>query len=503
VTSAAYRLSTSWLAAPLAVLLALGQGALAEEKQPAGVSGDRPNIIVILADDLGYSDLGAQGVRRDVRTPNLDRMAAEGVRCSAGYATAPQCTPSRAGLLTGRYQQRFGLESNPEGPLAREEVTIAERLQAAGYTCGMVGKWHLDPNAKSASWAAKHLTSGGKRSKRVEVPQKLRLQYSPHAQGFQEFFDGTRQGYWANFDLAGQPLAPGGQSVRDGRFRIDVQSDAAVKFIERSAEQPFFLYLAYFAPHVPLEATAEYLARFPEPMANRRRHALAMISAMDDGVGRILQTLKERQLDENTLIVFASDNGAPLKLDKEDVPVEDPGGAWDGSLNEPWVGEKGMLSEGGIRVPFVWRFPGKLPAGKVYPHAISTLDIAATAVALAGLEKDTALDGVNVLAHLSGCNSEPPHEALYWRFQNQAAIRRGNWKYLQLANGRQFLFDLSSDAHEHANLLSEQPDVARELREKLAGWAAELQPPGLPSRQLNPQERNWYDFYFPQAGTPQ
>lgn len=408
-----------------------------------------PNIIVVFADDLGYADVGAQRVVNDVRTPHLDRLAAEGVRCTAGYVTAPQCTPSRAGLITGRYQQRFGLDSIPDGPLPLEETTIAERLRPAGYTCGMVGKWHLEPTSLCKTWAAKHLpNTPTNRRGHLEIPQAIAREYYPGQQGFDEFFVGTRVGYWCNFDLEGRSRAPQGEAIRDDRFRVDVQSDAAVSFIERNAKQPFFLYLCYFAPHIPLEATSGYLDRFPSELSNRRRHALAMVSAMDDGVGRILDTLQKHGIDENTLIIFTSDNGAPLKLTKEDLPLDVDGAVWDGSLNDPWVGEKGMLSEGGIRVPYLLRWKGTLPAGLVYSEPVTSLDIAATAANLADLPADAQLDGVNLIPYLKGTLKTQPHDALYWRFWNQAAIRAGKWKYLTLGNGREFLFDLSSDSHE-------------------------------------------------------
>ena len=463
----------------------------------------KPNVIVILADDLGYADVGAQGQVKDVRTPHLDRLAAEGVRCTAGYITAPQCSPSRAGLLTGRYQQRFGLDTIPDNPLPLAEVTLAERLKPAGYVSGMVGKWHLDPNPKSDRWIGENLPPqpAGAKRKDVQIPESARLAYSPAGQGFDEFYRGEIDRYWANFDLAGKDLTRGGEWVKAGdRYRLDVQSDAAVAFVDRHHAKPFFLYVAYYAPHTPLAATKAYLDRFPGEMPERRRHALAMTAAMDDGVGQIVAVLRRHQIDDDTLVLFTSDNGAPLKMTKPDtLPVESDPGGWDGSLNDPWVGEKGMLAEGGVRVPFLlWR-PGTLPAGKVYDEPVSALDLAATATAAAGLPPDPALDGVNLAPYLRGEKLGAPHEALYWRFWTQAAVRAGRWKYLRLSGEREFLFDLGSDAHERKNVLADHPDEAARLKAKLEAWTRNLQPPGLPAGRLNGQERQWYQFYFPTA----
>ncbi len=232
-------------------------------------------------------------------------------------------------------------------------------------------------------------------------------------------------------------------------------------------------------------------------MPQRRRYALAMISAVDDGVGRILNALKHHKIDERTLIIFTSDNGAPLKMTREDrQPVNISTADWDGSLNDPWVGEKGMLSEGGIRVPFLLRWPGKLPAGLVYRQPVISLDIAATANALAGLPPDKRLDGVDLIPFLTGDRAEAPRETLFWRFWDQAAVRAGKWKYLMLGNSTEFLFDLESDQHEHQNLIDQHPQLRDQLHQQLADWCSQLQPPGLPSGQPNVQETAWYRFYF-------
>ncbi len=463
-------------------------------------SGKKPNIIVIFTDDQGWADLGVQGQVDDIKTPNLDRMAAEGVNATAGYISAPQCSPSRAGLITGRYQQEFDFEHIPDGPLPLDQVTLADRLKEAGYVSGMVGKWHLEPNGVSYRWAKKNLPGvEAKPGEHLAIPMKERLRYGPGQRGFDEYFWGELVNYYANYDLKGESLRPEGQGVKDTRFRVDVQTDAALAFIDRNHEKPFFLYLCYFAPHVPLEATAKYLSRFPGEMAERRRYGLAMMSAMDDGVGRILDQLDQYGIEEDTLVVYLSDNGAPLNQSMPDTKPIDTNG-WDGSLNTPWVGEKGMLAEGGIRVPFLLRWKGTLPAGTTYDEPIISLDLAATALAMAGLEQPAEMDGIDLLPYLTEADAAAPERALFWRFWSQSAVREGKWKLLKADGEATFLFDLESDAQETKNLLAEEPEIAKDLEDKLAAWAGGLTPPGLPKTPLNVQEVGWYEYFFGVGG---
>ncbi len=457
---------------------------------------EKPNIIVIFTDDQGYADLGIQGVVDDIRTPHLDQLGKDGVRMTSGYITAPQCIPSRAGLLAGRYQQRFGVDHNGTWPMPLDEILLPQRLQQAGYVTGMVGKWHLDPNHAMESWinenlpelAAKPMNQRGP----ADISADIRKPYYPSERGFMETWYGPMGRYWANFDLEGNSQEYAWRS--DPRFRLDVQSDAAVAFVKRNHDAPFFLYLAYFAPHVPLEATDEYLSRFPGDMPERRRYCLAMMSAIDDGVGQLRKTLEEYEIDENTLIFYISDNGAPTKMIKEDRTLEFKGGAWDGSLNDPLVGEKGMLSEGGIRVPYLLSWPAVLPAGIEYHEAVSSLDVAATALAVAGLEVAPELDGVNLVPYLTGEEKGQPHKYLFWRFWDQTAVRSGNWKFLK-AGEYEFLFNLEASGVESENLISEYPDKAAELKGALEDWASELKEPGVPEGPIS-RERNWYNFYF-------
>ena len=426
-------------------------------------AADKPNVIVIYTDDHGYSDMACQGIQKDLRTPNIDALATAGVRMTSGYVTAPQCVPSRAGLLSGRSQNRFGVESNGQ-PLAgfNAQQTIAERLKTAGYATGMTGKWHLGPENRIVS------------------------------HGFDDVYqkNANRPG-WANFNLDGSDRPPGKEDSQ--LYHLDANSAAACTFIRRHHEEPFFFYCAYRAPHVPLDAPPKYLKRFGGKMPERRRQALAMISAMDDGVGQIMDTLREYDLEENTLIFFIGDNGAPLKIHKLDAPGGGPG--WDGSLNEPLNGEKGMLSEGGIRVPFVVYWKGRFEGGQVYEHPVISLDVAATAVALAGLPADPELDGVNLVPFLTGENKSAPHETLYWRWIAQAAARSGKWKYLR-GGAREYLYNLDDDREETHNLLQDRPEIAARLRKQLNVWAAELQPAGLQTGSMSATWENYFDHYL-------
>lgn len=229
-------------------------------------------------------------------------------------------------------------------------------------------------------------------------------------------------------------------------------------------------------------------------MPERRRHALAMLSAIDDGVGKIKQTLKDLNIEENTLIFFISDNGAPLKIYKEDKPISFKGGAWDGSLNTPFVGEKGMLSEGGIRVPFIVNWPAVLPKGKVYNEPVISLDVAATALAVSGLGSSKDLDGVNLIPYLTDLIKGDPHQSLFWRFWSQSAIREGNYKFIKFGD-REFLFDVTTQEHEHKNLITEFPEVAMTLKKRLSEWSNTLKYKGI-NLKTRGSEREWYDYYF-------
>jgi arylsulfatase A-like enzyme len=456
----------------LAFLFAFNSSLFAETK---------PNIIVIYSDDHGWADLGVQGSDKDIRTPNIDALAKDGVRFIHGYVSAPQCVPSRAGVITGRYQQRFGVEDNSMGPLPLEELTIAERLKPAGYVSCQVGKWHLEPPPKRGN--AKEDSSNTEKGARA---------FLPLGQGFDEYYTGPMNSFVASRDLQGNKLPNAPQTLTDKRFRCVWQADAAISFVDRHAHDPFFLYLAFFTPHVPLESPEPWFSKTPANLPTERRQALSMIAAMDDGIGRLRAKLLEQGNEKNTLIFFIGDNGAPLKE-----------GAWNGSLNVPLVGEKGMLTDGGIRTPFVAAWPGKLPAGVTYDPAVINLDVAATACAIAGLPHDEKLDGVNLLPFVLGEKQGNPHDALFWRWRSQAAIRTDRWKLILLGKDEKFLFDLSGPDGQTElaknNQLTKFPDVAAELEKKLMAWNATLPPPGLP-RDVVDQDQMFYDAHVIETG---
>ncbi|MCP4192501.1 MAG: sulfatase-like hydrolase/transferase [Planctomycetaceae bacterium] len=443
------------LAASLLPLLASGT---------AMAAPDRPNMIVFYTDDHGHADLSCQGVLDDIKTPHVDALAKGGVLARHGYSTAPQCVPSRAGLLVGKFQSRFGVEANGRDLSGfNKEVTIAERLQDAGYVTAQFGKWHLGPGPKITDHGFRHV-----------------------------FSQNSRRPFASNITLDGKdrPMS----NLPPEMYHVDGCSRAAASLIERYKEEPFFLYVAYRAPHVPLDAPPKYLSRFPGKMPERRRQALAMLSAVDDGVGLITSVLAKHGLSEKTLIFYIGDNGAPLKIHKRDAPGGGPG--WDGSLNDPLNGEKGMLSEGGIHVPFVVSWPGTIPVGQVYDHPISALDVAATAAELARLETLPAdLDGVNLIPHLTGKKTTPPHEVLTWRWIAQSAIREGNWKLLR-GGEREYLYDLKADLEEKHNLAAKHPEIATRLRTRLSTWANELDPPGLASGEMSKAATGYFDFYL-------
>jgi len=421
----------------------------------------RPNIILIYTDDHGHADLGIHGVMKDIKTPNLDALARSGVVATNGYSTAPQCVPSRGGLMTGKFQGRFDLDNNGSALDGfNKETTVATRLQKAGYITAQFGKWHLGPQNEITRHGFKHV-------------------FSQHGQ----------QKFAANITLDGKdrPMS----DLAPEAYHLDGCSKAAVSIIERYKDQPFFLYVAYRGPHTPLDAPKSYMDRFPGEMPERRRAALAMLSAIDDGVGLITSTLKKHNLTEKTLIFFIGDNGAPLKIHKVDSPLNGDAGGWDGSLNTPLNGEKGMLAEGGMSTPYLIAWPGRIPGGQIYEHPVSTLDFTATACEVASIGNPGGLDGVNLLPHLTGENKAAPHDDLYWRWMAQSAIREGNWKLLR-GGEREYLYDLATDREEKHNVAAKHPEIVTKLRTKLKTWAEGLNPPGMA---LGPMASTWNDYF--------
>ncbi|QGJ71967.1 N-acetylgalactosamine 6-sulfate sulfatase [Planctomycetales bacterium 10988] len=419
-------------------------------------SAEKPNILVILTDDQGYADIGVHGLT-SVSTPNMDRLAEEGISCTQGYAN-PICGPSRAALLTGMYQQRFGNDFNPgrSGHAAsfytglRPEIhTMGERLQRLGYHTGWVGKWHLGSPDNPA--------------------------FHPTQQGFHEWFD---------YEKGRKKLPPfkidrnGDVQTAKQHATLGMAADGA-GFIRRNQDQPWFLYYAPHTLHVIIAATEDYRQRVPESVTDKkRREYLASLLMEDDGIGQLLAALKETGQDENTLIFFLSDNG---------------GASNTGAENTPYRGHKTSTLEGGIRVPFFIRWPGKLEAGATYDRPVSEMDILPTALAAAGYPlphpeaasgnptESDQIDGVNLLPYLQGKKSGEPHSVLYWRFGDQFALRKGPWKLvaareLENAQGsrllkyhalnprkRTWLINLDEDPGETKNLAKKHPEILEDL----------------------------------------
>lgn len=396
-----------------------------------------PNIVLIVADDLGYGDLGCYG-GIDIPTPRIDALAAAGARCTDGYVTCPVCAPTRAGLLSGRYQQRFGLELNP-GPagaaadgygLPRTEPTLAETLAKAGYRTGMVGKWHLG------------------------YGEGLR----PTERGFPSFF-GFLAGahpYRIAGNTAANPILRGTEPETPARYLTTQFGDEAVAFVKQPKDQPFFLYLAFNAVHAPLQAPPAVRQSLDAIADPKRRTFAGMLVAMDHAVGQLLDALHEQGLDDHTLVLFVSDNGGPTKSTTAN--------------NGPLRGFKGQTWEGGIRVPFALRWPGHVPAGSTFKLPCSSLDLHATALAAAGVEGRKELEGVDLLPYLKGDKQGPVHEALFWRFGQQRAVRCGDLKLVQAVDGKLQLFDLKKDIGEGHDLSTERPDDVGRLEKLYAAW---------------------------------
>lgn len=435
-----------------------------------------PNIIIIFTDDQGYADLGIAGFDSDVRTPNLDQLARDGVLFTRGYVTAPQCAPSRAGLISCRHQNAFGLDDNHSGPLPLSEsrTTIAARLQEVGYATGIVGKWSLA-----------HDRERGDPNERFIVTDHL-----PHNFGFEEYWAGVMYRYHASHDLHGNPLRNPPQivEVSHSYYRVDVQTEAALAFLDRRGgdDRPFFLYLPYFAPHSPVEDPPYYMDQLGHVKDHERRMGLASILSVDNGVGQIRRKLEEMGQADNTLIIYSSDNGAPLGH-----------GVYIGSHNYPAVGEKGMLTDGGLRVPYIVTWPGKIPGGQVIDEMVSLLDASATALAVANAPMDELIEGVNLMPFMLGERGGAVHDALFWRWRSQSAIRSGNWTLLMLGNERRYLFDNRQMGSEYAvnNQIDAFPEIAANLEQKLRQHSESWKIKGLPAT-VNAADERFFDIHI-------
>jgi len=419
----------------------------------AQAAADKPNIIIILSDDQGWGDVGFNGCR-EIPTPNLDALAASGVVFDCGYASHPYCSPSRAGLLTGRYQQRFGHECNPgamgedmAAGLPLSETLVSKVLKDHGYRTAAIGKWHLGDAPK----------------------------FWPIQRGFDDWFgfSGGGMSYWGDVGKRGplRGVLRNGQVVPKSELThlTDDFSTEAAKFIERNQDKPFFLYLAYNAPHAPDHATREHLKKTEHIEYGGRAVYGAMVAAMDDGIGRVTAKLKQLDLYDNTLVFFYSDNG----------------GRAEHAVNYPYRGHKGMLFEGGIRVPFCVSWPKAIEGGQRYDQPITALDIFPTALVAAGIERpaNLQLDGVDLLPYLDGRNPGTPHQTLFWRYacgddSYGYAVREGRYKLVySVYKGRHLLFDIENDPWERDDLAADKPAIVKRLIARYEDWSAGMVAP--------------------------
>jgi arylsulfatase A-like enzyme len=433
-------------AAASAPALSILQGC-ASAGQTGRAERKRPNIVVIISDDMGYADIGCHGCR-DIATPNIDSIAQNGVRFTNGYVSCPVCSPTRAGLITGRYQQRFGHEYNtgpPPGGLREHvglpltEVTMADILKSAGYVTGAVGKWHLG--------MAPH--------------------FHPLKRGFDEFFGFLHGGHSYIDPGLGtfNPILRGTEPVDEKEYLTDAFSREAVAFVERHHDEPFFLYLAYNAVHTPMQAPQRYKDSFKHIANSKRQVYAGMLTAMDEGIGKVLAKLRKLGLEEDTLLFFVNDNGGPTQANA--------------SRNDPLRATKGTMYEGGIRVPFMVQWPGRLKAGRVYHNPVIALDILPTAAAAAGAVAfggNRKLDGVNLLPYLTGKKKTLPHRTLCWRSGRNHAVRKQNFKLVKMGD-ETGLFDLSSDVGESKDLKAEKPDVLKEMQDAYEKWNSQMVEP--------------------------
>lgn len=409
----------------------------------SGQATTQPNILLIVADDLGIGDVGFSG-GKDFPTPFIDRIAKEGAIFTSAYLTAPVCAPSRAGILSGRYQQRFGHEMNPrEGPVEQEGLPLSEkllpaRLAAAGYRTGIVGKWHLG----------------------TEEP------YHPLQRGFIEqplgFLGGSRA-YSGSGKGIGKGLLVDGKPVEKDGHLTDALGDAAADFINRNKSKPWFLYAAFNAPHGPLQPNEAVLARVPESLKGERRKFAGLMISLDDAIGKLLAAIKASGQDENTLVVFISDNGGQTLV---------------GASNLDLRGHKGMTWEGGIRTPMAMRWPGKISPGTICATPTISLDIGATFMDLATGSVPKDYDGRSLQGMLTRQEKLDNNRPLHWRFGPKWATRVGDWKIIRATAGDDVeLYNLVQDPTEKTNLAAAHPEKLKEMQAIHAEWNKTLMAP--------------------------
>lgn len=424
-------------------------------------AAERANILLIVSDDQGYNDVGFQGSKQAI-TPHLDALAKSGVRCTNGYVTHAFCSPSRAGMLTGRYQARFGHENNPVyDPLDEKEglpltqTLLPKYFQDAGYRTGWIGKWHLGSAPAFVPWK----------------------------RGFDDSFGFIGGGHcftgWKpNERQYTLPLIQQGKNIDTVPAHLTTTlGDEAAAFVRRHQAQPWMLYLPFNAPHTPHEPSAERLEKFKHIPNMQRRKYLAQISLLDDAIGTVIKALEESGQRLRTMVIFISDNGGH-------VPS--------GSNNSPLRGIKGTLYEGGVRVPFLISYPAKLPAGVDYAQPVSSVDFLATTLAAAGIAmpNDKTYDSVNLLPHLMGELKSAPHERLFWRMRGKQkfAVREGKWKLIRPTEGAPELYDLDTDIAESNNLAEKQPEVTQRLLTALENWNKELIDPVFPGSSVKNED---------------
>lgn len=414
------------------------------------VKAEKPNFILIVADDLGFADLSFNGSKQ-INTPHIDRLASEGITFTEGYVSSAVCSPSRAGLLTGINQVSFGHDNNlaenqpgfdPEFKgLPLSQKTLADLLKPLGYTSGLIGKWHLGNEP----------------------------QFHPLKRGFDEFWGYTGGGH--DYFIS-EPDGKGYKSPIECNYKTpspityitDDKGDECVEFIKRHKNDPFFLFASFNAPHAPMQATEDDLELYKHIRDEKRRTYAAMVHRLDINVGKIMQAVAYHGLRENTLIVFISDNGGPVDSNA--------------SINAPYNGQKGILLEGGIHVPFVMNWPGNLPAGKTYKDPVTSLDIAPTFIELAGgNNNDIDFDGVNIIPYVMNEKAGIPHETLMWRFTISAAVREGEWKLIRLPDRLPMLYHLPTDISEQENVALQNLEMTEKLMKKLGDWDVSLPHP--------------------------
>ncbi|WP_405295685.1 sulfatase-like hydrolase/transferase [Algibacter sp. Ld11] len=416
-------------------------------------SQTKPNIIVILTDDQGWADVGFNGAT-DIPTDNLDRLASQGVIFSNGYVSHPYCSPSRAGLLTGRYQARFGHDCNMPYKVENDETVgtplseklIPEALKEQGYRTSAIGKWHLGDHPD----------------------------LYPPAQGFDHWFGfpGGGMNYWGNSTDDIHTVYRDRKIVPESElsYLTDDFTNEAIKFISKKDDKPFFMYLAYNAPHAPDHATRAYLEKTKHIEYAGRSVYAAMVNAVDTNVGKIDSTLVANGIKDNTIVVFLSDNGGRMQH----------------ADNRPNRGHKGMLFEGGIKVPFFINWPNKINGGQTYSKPISSLDLFPTLLnaAQGDISKEPQLDGVDLMPFIHNTNKGNPHDVLFWRSSGnfEYAVRKGKFKlYKSAYKDKTLLFDLEKDHLERNDIASEHPEIIADLEKTYKAWDAKNMAPG------------WYD----------